>query len=144
MVFPGVAMVEIQGIQADDATAWWPHVAEWCEAALAHGGGLLDLDDVKAAVADRRMQLWAISLDGALTAVCVTSIHQWSRACVLTAIIVGGEGMHNWVAALDDVLTRYAREKGCRFVDAHGRKGWHKVLGSLGWKESTISYMKEV
>jgi hypothetical protein len=139
-----LSRITIQGIQAEEAQDWWPKVAKWCEAALAHGGDLLNLDDVKQGVADREMQLWVIHEWRDLKAVCVTSINVWPRAKVLTAIIVGGEEMDKWVEPLVDLLVRYGRAEGCKTVDAHGRRGWTKTLRSLGWRDSIVTFSKEV
>ena len=136
--------ISIQGIRAEDAHNWWPKVAKWCEQALEHGGNLLTLDDVKEAVANRDMQLWIIMDWREVTAVCVTEIRNWPRTKVLTAIIVGGQHMDRWVAPLDDVLVRFAKDQGCRVLDAHGRRGWTKVLNSLGWKDATVTFAKEI
>lgn len=136
--------VTVQGIPANEASQWWPKVARWCDAALAHGGGLLALEDVKQAVENRDMQLWVIHEWRELKAVCVTEIRQWPRAKVLTAIIVGGEDMPRWVAALDDVLMRYAKSNDCKAVDAHGRRGWTKTLCALGWRDAVVTFAKEV
>lgn len=136
--------ITVQGIPANEASQWWPEVAGWCEAALEHGGGLLALEDVKQAVENRDMQLWVIHEWRELKAVCVTEIRQWPRAKVLTAIIVGGEDMPRWVAALDDVLARYAASTGCKAVEAHGRRGWTKTLRALGWHDAVVTFAKEV
>lgn len=136
--------ITVQGVLAADANRWWPAVANWCEAALEHGGGLLNLDDVKRAVEQRDMQLWVIHEWRELKAVCVTEIRQWPRAKVLTAIIVAGNDMDRWVGALDDVLTRYAEATGCKAVDAHGRRGWTKTLRDLGWRDAVVTFAKEI
>lgn len=136
--------ITMQGIPAGEADHWWPKVGAWCAAALAVGGDLLNLDDVKQAVADRDMQLWVIHEWRELKAVCVTEIRQWPRAKVLTALAVGGEDMPHWVGAIDDVLVRYAQANGCQAVEAHGRRGWTKTLGALGWKDAVVTFAKEV
>ena len=137
-------MITVQGICAEDAPAWWPVVSEWCNQALSKGCWTLDLEDVREAVAGRAMQLWIIHDFGKLTAVCVTEIRVWPKVKVLTAIIVAGHDMPKWVAALDDVLTRYGREQGCKVLDAHGRKGWTKTLKTLGWKDIMTTYAKRL
>lgn len=138
------SVITVQGVPAQQAQLWWPQVAHWCEAALSHGGDLLNLEDLKAAVAARDMQLWVVHEGEQLLAVCVTEIRRWPRCSVLTAIVVGGEQMPRWVRGLDDVLTRYARANGCAVLDAHGRKGWTKTLRSLGWRDCAVTFAKEI
>lgn len=139
-----VRRITVTGVVADEARTWWPKVSRWCEAALEHGGGLLSLDDIKQGVAERDMQLWVIHEWRTLKAVCVTTIQIWPQAKVLTAIVVGGHGMPDWVEALDDVLMRYAAAQGCKVVDAHGRRGWTKTLRGLGWRDAMVTFSKEV
>jgi len=138
------ARVTVSGVLAENANSWWEFVSDWCNNALSYGGGLLALEDIQAAVANRDMQLWVIHNNGILTAVCVTELRQWPRGKALTSIIVGGVGMEEWIGALDSVLTAYAVSHGCKVVDAHGRKGWHKTIGKLGYQMALVTYMKEV
>lgn len=139
-----VKRLEIRGILADEANEWWPKVSGWCEEALEHGGGLMNLDDVKSAVAERDMQLWVIHEWRELKAVCVTKIQRYPQASVLTAVIVAGRDMPTWVDALDDLLVRFAQSKGCKAVEAHGRRGWTKTLRAMGWRDAVVTFAKEV
>ena len=84
-------------------------------------------------VLNKSMQLWVVLVSGQLKAVCVTQIDQYKRGKVLSAPIIGGEDMDKWVEALDDTLTRYAKEQGCVLLSGGGRKGWERVLKPLGW-----------
>ena len=132
------------GIHKDEAHKWWPLVKDWCEAALEHGGNLIAFEDVQKSVGERDMQLWAMLLDGELSGVCVTQISVWPQAKTLTAVVVAGERMNEWVSALDEMLCLFARAMGCKGIEAHGRKGWKPALSDLGWRDSSVSYWKEV
>lgn len=136
--------IAVQGVPAQMAQLWWPRIAHWCEEALGYSGGLLDLEDVKQAVASRDMQLWVIHDGKGPVAACVTEIRRWPRASVLTVLLLGGEQMHSWVAALDDTLTRFAQSQGCKGLDCYGRKGWSKALRNLGWRERVVMCAKEI
>ena len=137
--------VQIHGILSENADIYWPFISEWCEDALSRAmGDLLNLDDVKAAVAKQEMQLWVIYNNGKITATCVTEIRTWPRTKVLTAIIVAGRGMDEWVRQLDALLTAFGAANGCKMLDAHGRSGWKKPLAELGWQQSVVTYAKGI
>jgi hypothetical protein len=147
MAFSGMMpqmKVTVRGVVAQEISKWWPFVAHWIDAALAHGGDMYSKDDILEAIKCRDMQMWIIHCDDELKAVCVTGIRQWPQAKVLTAIIVAGNDMPHWVFALDDTLTRYALEHGCKALEAHGRKGWKPTLGALGWRDVAVTYTKEI
>jgi hypothetical protein len=133
----------INGVLSVNATNWWPKVSRWCEQALSHGG-MHTLEDLKQGVSNKDMQLWVIHVDDELTAVCITSIHIWPRLKELTAIIVAGEHMDKWLKDLDQLLVEYAKHNECSVLSAHGRKGWAKHLKTLGWKDTVITYAKEI
>lgn len=137
-------MITIQGILAKDAPHMWPVVSDWCEGALEYAGGLMNLDDVKAAVAKNEMQMWVVMNASTPQAVCITEIRRYPRANVLTAILIGGTKLHKWAAQLDSLLTRFATANNCKFVDGYGRKGWEKIVNSLGWARRATIYMKRV
>lgn len=137
-------MITIEGIQAADAPAMWPHVREWCLEALNRGGALIGIDDLKKGVADRTMQMWVTRENGKLLAVVLTEIVAWPQGQVLSAFVIGGTDMHKWLPAFDDTLSRYAREHGCKFLSGGGRKGWERVLKPLGWDSPSATYLKRL
>lgn len=134
----------VQGVPADDARLWWPQVGQWCEDALVYASGLLLLEDVQKAVAERDMQMWLIHQSAELKAVCITQIHVFPRAKVLEVIILGGSGMDGWLPDLLDVLEKFAAAHGCKAVNAYGRRGWINVLRPHGWRDSVVMISKEV
>jgi hypothetical protein len=140
----GEMRITVRGIPSLEASAWWPRVSRLVADALAHGGECYSLDDILSAIKQRDMQLWVVHEDDELKAVCVTEIRQWPQAKILTAIIVAGHDMQNWVHALDDTLTRYAVAHGCKAIEAHGRKGWRPTLSELGWRDVVVTYVKEI
>lgn len=136
--------ISIVGIPDTEADKWWPSVSDWCTEALSYGGGLLTLDDLKDAVESRDMQLWLVFDDGKLTAVFITKISVWSKLKSLTTVVIAGNNMDKWIGALDDVLVRFGREKGCSLLDAYGRRGWTKTVRKFGWVDSIVTYTKGI
>lgn len=126
------------------AQLWWPRVSHWCQEALVFGSGLMWLEDVVRAVAERDMQMWVIHAGQELKAVCITEIRVFPRGKALTVLLVGGNDMPAWAPALDDTLTRYGRACGCAVLDAYARKGWSKTLRSLNWVDRCALFAKDI
>lgn len=137
-------MIEIAGVQPEDADKWWPIAKGWCADALEYGCGLLSVEDIIAGVDSQHMQMWMIFRDGQPVAVSITEIICFPREKMLSAFIIGGVGMEDWVGALDDTLTRYAQDCGCSMLNGSGRKGWERVLKKFGWGSPSATYMKRV
>lgn len=45
---------------------------------------------------------------------------------------------------VDEYLVKFARLFGCSSILCEGRKGWKSVLPALGYKEDSVTYIKEV
>ena len=88
-----------------------------------------------------RMQLWVVD---DWEAVAVTEISVWPQYKALTVVFLSGEGMKQWFPELMDTLEAYAGEQGCRYVEAHGRRGWEKVGRTLGYRHAYSIMRKEV
>jgi hypothetical protein len=132
----------IEGVLAENANATWPDIVCWAEDALKYADGLYDLEDLREGIALRDMQLWLIK-QPELRAFCITEISVFPKARVLTAVLVGGEGMPEWIGALNAHLTRFGRAHECVKFNAYGRPGWRPFARGLGWSE-TVTYWKDL
>ena len=138
-----MAQPRVIGILAEDAGAWWPELGGWIAAAVDRDG-MMGLDDVKSAVANREMQLWAVLDDARPVGACVTEISAFPKARVLSAVAVGGRGAARWIAALDAALSRYGDAHDCtKFNAPVARRGWRPLARALGWRE-TAAYWKDL
>lgn len=45
---------------------------------------------------------------------------------------------------VDEYLVKFAKLFGCSAILCEGRKGWKSVLPALGYKEDSVTYIKEV
>ena len=98
--------------------------------------------EVEAALSTDSMQLWVV-LDGdAMKAATVTRIAQTKRGEVVEVYLVGGAGMEEWLAPLNDEIEAQAREIGCVALRSYGRKGWTPSLTRLGWREIATAFEK--
>jgi hypothetical protein len=138
-----MGQARVTGVLSEAAPEWWPLVGPWIGKALDRDG-LLGLDDVQQAVAQRDMQLWLVTTGAAPVAACVTEISDYPRARVLSAVAVGGRGARGWIEALDRHLTRYAEAHGCtKFNAPVARRGWRGLARLCGWSEKS-TYWKDL
>lgn len=137
------ALIRIVGVPSDTARAVWPLVRDWIADALERGNDLDTPEDVLARIESQEYQLWIVH-DGGPCAVFVTRIYSGSRGTALVAVCLGGRGMDAWLFAVEDVIARFAKDKGCSRIYLHGRRGWVRQLASYGWHEETVNVMKEI
>lgn len=137
------ALIRIVGVPSDTARAVWPLVRGWIAEALERGNALDTPEDVLKSIENQEYQLWVVH-DGGPCAVFVTRIFSGSLGSALVAVCLGGRGMETWLFAVEDVIARFAKDKGCSRIYLHGRRGWVRQLAPYGWQEETVNVMKEI
>lgn len=106
---------------------------------------LLSPLDIENGIRWGRYSLWEIS-DEAGKDVCsfVTEIVSGERGSAVNVLVLGGEGMPQWIGELTDALTEYMHAQGCSMVIETGRGGWGKVLRRHGWVDGPVTMMMKV
>jgi len=108
----------------------------WIEAALEYAGGTHIYEDIVQSVMEGKMQLWAGEKGCA-----VTEIIQYPRKKVIHVFLAGGD--MSQIIDFEASALEFGRMNGCTTMTLAGRKGWTKVLGNHGWKESFVVMSKE-
>lgn len=100
----------------------WPQAEAFLEPARKLGGfdSVIDPDEA----------LWAVMDDGELLG-CATA---WLQGELCEVKLVGGRDYRRWIAELDNIIGRAAREAGASRLTAYGRGGWTRVLAAQGWE----------
>lgn len=135
-------MLNIEGILSDEIDIYIPMLRVLIDRAIKKGNALLTVDSVIRALRDRSMQLWLIKDNEKIKAICITEILITPQCRVLGIVALAGVGHKQWKDLLEQILTIYAQEKGCRYIEIQGRKGWNKVLSNF--KQVAIVLRKEV
>lgn len=118
----------------------WPEARALLNAALDRSDE--EWSEVEAALATEAMQLWIV-LDGdVMRAAAVTRSAQTKRGEVIEVYLVGGTGMEDWLAPLNDEIEDDGRLAGFVGMRAWGRRGWRDPLQDLGWKVAAVAYEK--
>jgi hypothetical protein len=97
-------------------------------------GGVYNVNDILAAIAENRMQGFT---DGDSWA--VAQVVDYPRARVMDVLAVVGD--LEACRRLHDRILDYARRNDITFVQAYGRRGWMGEARSHGWKVRTTSYL---
>lgn len=129
----------VEGVPSRDVPLIWGRCAELLEPALARFEHPISLSDLYWSLRGCQRQLWiAWSYDSdEIVAAVVTELVRYGESPSLVCRVpwIGGRQMASWVAEALDLLKRWARSHGCRFMEGSGRRGWKKY----GFEERGLS-----
>lgn len=104
---------------------YWPGVEKWVEKALEGRSISLRAEDIYQGCLCRGMTLWLVVPGPRACAVTEITQQKYGKLCQM--LVVGGEGMGDWLR-FEPEIAEYAREQGCDFIEVAGRKGWARVM----------------
>ena len=110
---------------------------EWIEAALEYTGGTHDFIDIRNAVQNGSMQLWASEDSCAVTEIIV-----YPKKKVLHVFLAGGT--IDGIIDMQKSAAEWGKMYGCSEMTIAGRQGWSKVLKSHGWRTAFTVMEKEI
>ena len=124
------------GVPHDMVDDFWSESLPWIESALKHGHGEFEADDIHDALVNKDMQLWVIyeKPKNNIVLVVVTQILDYPRMKVCRIVVLGGESHLLWETKLF-ILEEWAKEQGCKRIEAYCRDGLQKKLEKLGYKK---------
>lgn len=73
-------------------------------------------------------QGWFIREDDELLAVMVTRVDLYPRRKGLSIFALAGRDMNRFFEKANEVISEYARQMGCDFLECQGRRGWERIL----------------
>lgn len=104
--------------------------------------GLLTTDYLKERCEAGVYGLWIYIVENEIKAAAVLALETYPRAKVVTVISVGGYDMKEWNRKFFGRIEEFAKEMGCKYVMAAGRKGWSRAIE--GVKPSATIWYKEI
>ena len=136
--------LRFHGISAPDIPGLWPHVLPIMAEADGFWRGRMDAKHVLHECMMNRMQLWIVADDiDSIEAVIVTQVCDYPTRRVCRYVLVSGAGIKLWEDT-DEVLSAWAKTKGCSLIEATGRQGWKSKMKKHGWSSTTAVYEKEI
>lgn len=118
-----------------DINLFWPKVRPFIMEAL-NRGSTWTIGEVYEALINKKAQLWTWQ-DPDIRAVMVTTL-QDDYCLILT---LAGEGLRQWIDHIKTV-DEWAREKGCRALRVHGRKGWSRFGFNVIGRDADLYIME--
>ena len=120
----------------------WPYVLPFVEQACEHS--YYDKpEDVYLALEKGTAQLWLVSKDGEIEAVCVTQVQFNAKGAACSIWICTGHDRQDWQHHLSE-LEIWAKHEGCNLMRHTARPGWERVLKPMGYAKTHVLLEKEI
>lgn len=79
--------------------------------------------------------------DGRMNMAVTLELKETHRGRVAEVTAIGGEDMPKWIKGID-LISAWAKSKGCEYLQASGRSGWERVLKDNGFRKVAITVEK--
>ena len=122
----------------------WDDVVKILEPAVKTAKGKLSVKDVYDYISEGFYELWVVMDGKKMIAVITTRVIEYPERRALAMDFIGGTRMKEWLPMVQDVISRYAKDHNCKYLEGYGRKGWGRWLGKYGWKPDYIAYKMEL
>lgn len=124
----------------------WPIVGPYISKAIEKSQHKVPLDSVRVDVVNGHQQLWiAYNSDNKIYGCCTTQIMlKHPEEYYMKLVYVAGYEMPVWMDTMFEALKGYALEKGCKYIDAEGRKAWWKHYRLFGFREVYTTFRKDL
>lgn len=120
----------VSRVKTYDIDLVYPKVIKLIEKALEYNDEGFSVQSVYRDLKKGKYQLWVV-FNKEYKAICITGL---LRNDVLRIILLGGSDFDSWKDELDSILADWGRDKGAKFIDLVGRKGWLRKLKKLNYK----------
>lgn len=133
-------------VAPSDAGVVWTVAKPLLELSVPYSGGRYTIEDMYEDISRGNQHLWLIATDEnprEPIAAFTTRIIEYPSLKVLSCQFCGGEGLPDWIDAVDDILARFARDGGCSDIEMTGRPGWSRVLPEQ-WRTEFTLYRRPV
>lgn len=122
----------------------WNEFKHYFELAALEHPESVDMEDVRARVADGRMMSIGIFDGVSMIAGAAVELYDARDGKTLHVRYLAGEHMEMWLEELQARLFEIAAAYGCRWLSLTGRQGWRKRLSNMGWNPVAIQMRCEV
>lgn len=97
--------------------------------------------DVLKALLLKEMQLWVA---GDYDAVVITQILVMPQHKVCNLFAIAGKDMNAWSDEMEETISEWAVQMGCKYLAGSGRKGWQRYCEPRGWSNIGVMMGKEL
>lgn len=134
----------IRGIPAAMVERFWLLAEPYVKRALDTTSGEFTPADIRMLCKDRVMQLWLVTEGERVVAAVTTEIVVYPQYKNCRVATIGGTKAVEWTGLLTYTLNEWAREQGCKNIEAFVRKGYVNVLSNYGFKHKYSAVFKPI
>ena len=134
-------------VPTDYLDAVWSSVAKVLKKSVGTAKGKYEVDDLYPLVKNDELVLWIVvdhDKDDEVIAAITTRLILYPQANAMAMDWIGGTRMKEWLSMAQEMISRYAKDHNCKYLEGYGRKGWGRWLGKYGWKPDYIAYKMEL
>lgn len=131
-------------IPPDDVPKYWHDVFPLLAKPLNYNRDGMLLSDVLNLLKEDRMQLWIVVKGEELVAACTTQLMNPYGKKICRHVLMGGEGVREWLDDYLDTVESWAKAEGCCLIEAVGRPGWIRFGRPRGYEHTYTVIQKEL
>ncbi len=131
-----ISLVPPEGVKK----LWKDTLSSMVEEAAEYSNGRFTAVDVYVDCLRGQQSMWVAYDDEGIKGCCTVRIVQYPnlKACLLD--VIAGDNVDQWLEEGFNVISKYARAKGCIKMEGNGRPGWEPRIRKLGWKRSSVLF----
>lgn len=131
------------GVLSHQIDIVWHMVCPLIERGLAEGDGEFCADDIYRMISERSAQLYVLGNGNEINTVLVSLIEVFPQYSALLVLVFAGEQMDECLEH-ENVLVRFAQERGIKKIRWLGRKGFERVMKPLGYEAKYVVMSKDI
>lgn len=123
----------------------WPDIKDQIEKAVVRSHGRWSMEALYASILNGHQQLWlAFDEDKNIDGVGTTEIAYYPAKTMIAVQFLGGDKFNSWVWDMLEKFKDFGRQNGCQGIEATGRQGFWKWLGQDGFKQSYVTFERDL
>lgn len=120
---------------------FWDEVCPILEPAVEFTSGRFNVSDVYDGLHRGQYHLW-VAFDGNAKIVgsVVTEVVNYPQKRCLNLHFIGGVSLKSWIAPMNEMLSKWAKDQSCELIEGHGRIGWSRFVKRYGGSLSACTF----
>lgn len=121
---------------------FWDEVRPLLEPAVMFTSGRFNIHDVYAGLQRGQYHLWVAFNEDAKNIVgsVVTEIIDYPQKRCLNMHFIGGDSLKSWIAPMNEMLGKWAKDQKCELIEGYGRSGWSRFARKYGFSLSACTF----